>query len=63
MGMLDHGFLEVVPRDEVDGFAQDDSQRASQLLLFEAIATGAIGKPHDVDLSCGKETMRLAIEE
>ena len=63
VGMLDDRLLEMIPRDEVDRLAQDDGQRAAKLLLVEAIAAGAVGKPHDVDLGCGKEAVRRFVEE
>ena len=63
VGMLDDGLLEIIPRDEVYGLAQDDGQRAAKLLLVEAIAAGAVGKPHDVDLGGGKEAVRRLVEE
>ena len=63
VGILDDGFLQVVPLNVPDRLAENDGQRPAELLLLELIAARPIGKPHDIDLGGRKKPVWPLIEE
>ena len=61
--ILDDCFLQIVSFNETDCIAQDDPQWSAEFLLFELIATRAIGEPNYINLGDRKEIMRSVVEE
>ena len=63
VGILDHGFFQVVTFDVADRLAENDGQRPAKLFLLELIAARPIGKPDHINLGGRKKPVWPLVEE
>ena len=63
VGILDGKFLQVVPLNVTDCLAENDGQRAAELLLLKLITARPIGNPNDINLGGWKNVVRPVIEK